>query len=101
MCNLKTKLRNIIILLIIILFSSCASLRELPKEQYYPFYYNFDSSFDNEAISFHLKNPLMCPISVKLVKDSTNINLETLFGQVTLRALKDTIIKINYTFFIF
>lgn len=38
----------------------------------------------------------MCPINVKLVKDSTNINLETLFGQVTLRELKDTIIKIYY-----
>lgn len=65
-------------------------------EQYYPFYYNFDSTFENGTISFHLKNPLMCPINVKLVKDSTNLNLETLFGQVILRELQDTIINIKY-----
>lgn len=38
----------------------------------------------------------MCPINIKLAKDSLNINLETLFGQVTLSELQDTIININY-----
>lgn len=89
-------MRNIIVLIITFTFSSCASLKKLPKEHYYPFYYNFDSAFKNGTISFHLKNPLMCPINVKLVKDTTNLNLETLFGQVTLRELHDTIININY-----
>ena len=89
-------MKNIIILLIIILFSSCSNLRKLPKEKYYPFYYNFDTSLENGIISFHLKNPLMCPINVKLVKDSTNLNLETIFGKVTLKESQDTIININY-----
>lgn len=90
--------KNITLILILFL-ASCASVRKLPKEYYYAFLYYFDRAYKNDTISFHLKNPLMCPINVKLAKDTLNPDLSNLFGHVSLAELQDTIIKIHYPAF--
>lgn len=94
--NFRTTVRKNIILILILVFASCSSLRKLPQEHYYAFLYNFNREFKNDTISFHLKNPLKCPINVKLVKDSLNPNIENLFGQITLKELQDTTISFIY-----
>jgi murein DD-endopeptidase MepM/ murein hydrolase activator NlpD len=58
--------------------------------------YYFNREFKNDTVSFHLKNPLKCPINVKLVKDSLNPNIENLFSQITLKELQDTTISFKY-----
>lgn len=75
---------------------SCASLRKLPKEQFYAFTYFFERDYKNDSVLFQLKNPLMCPIRVKHHKDSMNLDLNKLFGELTLTELQDTLIKIYY-----
>lgn len=85
-----------IIILVLTIISSCTSLKEFPKEQYYSFIYNFDRTFKNDSVYFHLKNPLMCPINIQLPKDSLNSNLDILFGKITLCKLQDTIINISF-----
>ncbi len=42
----------------------------------------------------------MSPINIQLVKDSTNLELKELFGNITLREKQDTLIKINYPTYI-
>lgn len=97
LCNYRiTIMRKNIILIVILVFASCSSLRKLPKEHYYEFLYYFNREIKNDTISFHLKNPLKCPVNVKLVKDSLNPNIENLFGHITLRELQDTVISFKY-----
>ncbi|WP_169719521.1 M23 family metallopeptidase [Olivibacter sitiensis] len=89
-------MRKNIIFISILFFASCASLKKLPQEHYYEFLYNFNREFKNDTISFHLKNPLKCPVNIKLGKDSLNPNIEYLFGNITLTELQDTIIRFEY-----
>ena len=82
MGNIRKTVRKNIILILILVFASCSSLRKLPQGHYYAFMYYFNREFKNDTVSFHLKNPLKCPINVKLVKDSLNPNIENLFSQI-------------------
>lgn len=91
--------KNIIYILAIIL-TSCASLRKLPQEQYYSFYYNFERQYDNDTIHFRLTNPLKCPINIKIWEDTLNPSIENLFGHITLLESQDTVISIYYPNFI-
>ena len=89
-------MKHLNVLLTLLIFCSCAGSRNFPEERYYAFYYDFDLVFENDTVSFHLRNPLMCPIHVKLAKDTSLYGLESLFGQINLRARQDTTIKILY-----
>ncbi|WP_298323909.1 M23 family metallopeptidase [uncultured Dokdonia sp.] len=89
-------MKKLILLLSIVCLAACKSLNNFPKEKYYAFQYNFNNVYENDTISFQLKNSLMCPMNVRLVEDPANPDLATLFGQVTLSKLQDTIIKIHY-----
>lgn len=89
-------MKKLILFLSIICLAACNSLDNFPKEQYAPAKLNFKDAYENDTIAFHLKNPLMCPMNVRLVKDATHPDLATLFGHVTLSKLQDTIIKIHY-----
>ena len=89
-------MKNTYILILIFCLSSCSYLRKLPKENYYGFLYNFDRSFVNDTVYFHLKNPLQSPINIKLVKDSLNPTIDSSFGIIKLKELQDTIISIKY-----
>lgn len=91
----QTVKKNVLFLLIFIL-ASCASLKELPKEHYYEFLYNFGRDYKNDSVYFHLKNPLKCPVNIKLVADSLNPNMEQLFGHITLAEQQDTIVRFKY-----
>ncbi len=84
------------ILFSILFFVSCANLKKLPQENYYAFIYKFEREFKNDTVKFYLKNPLKCPINVKMKKDSLNRNIENLFGHITLTELQDTIISFYY-----
>lgn len=75
---------------------SCSNLKQLPKEHYYEFLYYFERTFKNDTLYFKLKNPLMCPLTIKLSKDSLNTNLENIFGQQTLKEAQDTVVIIKY-----
>lgn len=97
---LKQTVRKNFIYISIILFTSCASLRGLPKEHYYEFLYHFNREFKNDTIHFHLTNPLKCPLNIKLVTDSLNPGIEHLFGHITLAQLKDTTISLEYPNFV-
>lgn len=81
--------------LVIIFIGSCAVVKDLPKKTY-PFYFNFDRSYKNDTVYFHLKNPVRCPLRVKLLNDENNPGLQSLFGEVVLKESQDTIIKVNY-----
>ena len=89
-------MKKLIFLLSIVCLAACNTLDNFPKEKYYTFNYRFDNAYENDTISFHLKNPLMCPMNVRLVKDTTHPDLAALFGHVTLSKLQDTIIEIHY-----
>lgn len=83
-------------LILILLITSCASIKKLPEEKYYAFKYRFNRTYEGGIVAFNLKNPLMCPINIKLVTDSLNPGLEKIFGQVTLKELQDTIVQVKY-----
>ncbi len=89
-------MKKIILYLLIITLSSCAYLRKLPKEKYHPVYCDFKREFKDNNVFFYLKNPVQCPINIKLRKDNLNPNIDKLFGTVILKELQDTIIKIKY-----
>jgi murein DD-endopeptidase MepM/ murein hydrolase activator NlpD len=76
--------------------TSCASLRELPKEQHYEFIYSFNEIYQNDTLAFNIKNPLQCPVSIRIAEDSTKPNLEVLFGLITLEGLQDTLLNVYY-----
>lgn len=89
-------MKSIYLLIFAIVVISCTKVKQLPKEKYYEFLYYFDKSYQNDTISFTVRNPLMCPINVKLAKDSLNPNLENLFGHITLSEYQDTVIKVYF-----
>lgn len=80
----------------LLFLASCAGLRKLPQEHYYGFMPSFNKTYENDTISFHVKNPLMCPVTVKILTDTLNPGLDKLFGKITLTELQDTTIKIHY-----
>lgn len=77
-------------------FVSCASMKKLPQERYYEFIYVFNREVTHDTVSFYLKNPLQCPIQVKLRKDTLHPHIDSLFGHITLAALQDTVIRVKY-----
>lgn len=79
---------------------SCSSDDEnpnpFPTETFYDFRIDFSEIYANDTISFHLRNPVKCPIRVALFEDVSNPNLNTLFEEITLRESQDTIVKVRY-----
>lgn len=89
-------MRKIFVSVLVLFLASCTSLRKLPQEHYYSFLYYFGRSYQNDTISFFLRNPLQCPINIKLVADSSNVDLDEFFGNITLTPLQDSVVKVNY-----
>lgn len=89
-------MRTLKLLTILLLICACTTAKKLPQEHYYAFTYYFGQEQRNDSVLFYLKNPINCPINIKLVKDSLNADLHSYFGHINLPALRDTIIKINY-----
>lgn len=83
-------------LIVILLICACTSAKKLPQEQYYAFKYYFVQEQRNDSVLFYLKNPIKCPINIQLAKDNLNSDLHSYFGQINLKAMQDTIIRINY-----
>lgn len=89
-------MKTFLVSIIVLVLTSCSNLNKLPNEKYYEFMYYFERSFKNDSVIYNIKNPLMCPINIKLVNDKINLDLDTMFGHFTLNELRDTIIKIKY-----
>lgn len=89
-------MRAFIFLVLCFVAVGCTTVNKLPKDQYYEFVYRFDRDVSKDSVYFHLKNPLQCPVNVKVVHDSLNLAIDELFGHITLRALQDTVVVIAY-----
>lgn len=87
-------------LIILLVITSCAGLRKLPKENYSVFSHSIYPEYENDTLIFKIKNNLRCPISIKIAEDPTKPNLKDLFGSVLLKELQDTTLKIHYPDFL-
>jgi len=87
-------MKKLNILIFVFVIISCSNLRKFPSERYYSFTYYFSEEYKNDTLFFHLSNPLMCPLSVKLRNDSVQSPMLNQFGSVLLKEKQDTTIKI-------
>ncbi|MEL6562624.1 MAG: M23 family metallopeptidase [Bacteroidota bacterium] len=82
--------------LLMLFIVACSGMKELPKEKYYSFLYNFSDTYEDDTISFYLKNPVKCPVNIYLRKDTLNPTLAGQFGRIILESEQDTTIRIYH-----
>ncbi|MEM6299210.1 MAG: M23 family metallopeptidase [Bacteroidota bacterium] len=88
-------LHRLFILLTLCFVFACSSSRLLSKVRHYPFLYYFNEYQEADTLFFRLKNPVACPLRVQLNSRMDMPELVEQFGQLTLRANQDTLLKIQ------
>lgn len=85
---------TLLLLSVILLAESCSSVKMTTEETHRQFSYFKSSRLENDFIIFTIKNPLNCPLRVKINCNDKEL-LEKL-GTILLKEKHDTIFKVEY-----
>lgn len=80
-----------LLLILVFVIIGCKTQRQLPKETYYEFNREIRIQFNNDSLSFYVKNPLLSPFRITFSSKDSSINNTLLnIGTTLLYPFKDT-----------